>query len=68
MVIGLLVIPFGLWGIGDYFGVFGADYAVKVGDTDFIADEPHFIGGTSHAPGTRVQLGVSPAQVKLLAP
>ena len=43
-------------------------YTVKVGDTDFIADEPHFIGGTSHAPGTRVQLGVSPAQVKLLAP
>lgn len=42
-------------------------YTVKVGDTDFIADEPHFIGGATHAPGARVQLGVNPAQVKLLA-
>lgn len=34
LVIGILAVPFALWGIGDYFGVFGEDYAAKVGDTE----------------------------------
>ena len=42
-------------------------YRVKVGDTEFIADETHFIGGASHLPGARVRLGIDPAQVKLLS-
>ena len=42
-------------------------YRVKVGDTDFIADETHFIGGTSYVPGNRVKLGINPVQVKLLS-
>jgi len=42
-------------------------YTVKVGDTDFVADEMHFIGGISHVPGSRVKVGINPAQVKLLS-
>lgn len=42
-------------------------YTVKVGGTDFVADEPHFIGDASHAPGSRVKIGIDPAQVKLLS-
>ncbi|HJQ62639.1 MAG TPA: ABC transporter ATP-binding protein [Burkholderiales bacterium] len=42
-------------------------YRVKVGDTEFIADETHFIGGASHLPGAHVKLGIDPAQVKLLS-
>ncbi|MBI4206392.1 MAG: ABC transporter ATP-binding protein, partial [Betaproteobacteria bacterium] len=42
-------------------------YTIKVGDTDFVADEMHFIGATSHVPGSRVKLGINPAQVKLLS-
>ena len=42
-------------------------YRVKVGDTHFIADQPHYIGSASYTPGTAVKLGINPAQVKLLA-
>jgi iron(III) transport system ATP-binding protein len=42
-------------------------YTVTVGDTDFVADEMHFIGGVSHVPGSRVKVGINPAQVKLLS-
>jgi len=41
-------------------------YTVRVGEVELIADEPHFIGGASHAPGAHVKVGVNPAQVKLL--
>lgn len=33
-IIAVLVVPFALWGIGDYLGVFGDTYAVKVNDTE----------------------------------
>lgn len=33
-VILVLIIPFALWGIGDYLGVFGDSYAVKVNDAE----------------------------------
>ncbi|MGQ0751946.1 MAG: ABC transporter ATP-binding protein [Betaproteobacteria bacterium] len=42
-------------------------YRVKVRDTELIADQPHFIGGASYAPGAAVKLGVNPVQVKLLS-
>ncbi len=34
VVIAILIVPFALWGIGDYLGVFGETYAVKVNDTE----------------------------------
>jgi iron(III) transport system ATP-binding protein len=43
-------------------------YTVKVRDTDFIADQPHFSGRPSYAPGAAVKLGVNPMQVNLLNP
>jgi iron(III) transport system ATP-binding protein len=42
-------------------------YTVKVGDTKLVADEMHFVGGASHVLGSRVKLGINPAQIKLLA-
>lgn len=33
-IIAILIVPFALWGIGDYLGVFGDTYAVKVNDTE----------------------------------
>ena len=41
-------------------------YTVKVRDTELIADQTHFIGSTTYAPGTAIKLGVNPLQVKLL--
>lgn len=34
IVIAVLIVPFALFGIGDYLGVFGDDFAAKVGDTE----------------------------------
>lgn len=34
VVIAVLIVPFALFGIGDYLGVFGDDFAAKVGDTE----------------------------------
>jgi iron(III) transport system ATP-binding protein len=42
-------------------------YTVKVRDTELIADQPHFIGSATYAPGTAIKLGVNPLQLKLLA-
>jgi iron(III) transport system ATP-binding protein len=42
-------------------------YTVKAGDATFIADEMHFVGSASHVAGSRVKLGINPAQVKLLS-
>ena len=41
-------------------------YTVVVGDAALIADVPHFVGSASHAPGTRVRIGIDPAQTKVL--
>ena len=41
-------------------------YTVKVGDADLIADQPHFIGSASYAPGARLKVGINPAQMRLL--
>ena len=43
-------------------------YRVKVRDTELIADQPHFIGSATYAPGTAVNLGVNPVQVRVLSP
>jgi iron(III) transport system ATP-binding protein len=42
-------------------------YTVQVRDAEFIADQPHYIGSASYAPGAAVKLGVNPLQVKLLS-
>jgi iron(III) transport system ATP-binding protein len=42
-------------------------YTVKVRGAELIADQPHFSGSTSYAPGSAVKLGVNPLQVKLLS-
>jgi iron(III) transport system ATP-binding protein len=41
-------------------------YSVKVGGAELIVDQPHYIGEPGFAPGTRVKVGINPAQVKLL--
>jgi iron(III) transport system ATP-binding protein len=41
-------------------------YTVRVGDTDLVADQPHFMGEPGFAPGTAVKVGINPDQVKLL--
>ncbi|MBX9810426.1 MAG: ABC transporter ATP-binding protein [Burkholderiales bacterium] len=41
-------------------------YTVRVGDTDLIADQPHYSGHPIHVPGNRVKVGINPAQVRLL--
>lgn len=33
-VIAVLIVPFAFWGVGDYFGFFGENYAVKVNDVE----------------------------------
>lgn len=33
-VIAVLIIPFAFWGVGDYFGFFGDNYAAKVNDVE----------------------------------
>ena len=42
-------------------------YTVKVRDAELIADQPHFSGSPSYAPGAAVKLGVNPVQVRLLS-
>ncbi len=41
-------------------------YTVRVGDTDLVADQPHYGGEPGFAPGAAVKVGINPAQVKLL--
>ena len=41
-------------------------YNVKVGTTGLIVDQPHYMGERGFAPGTRVKVGINPAQVKIL--
>jgi len=41
-------------------------YTVKVGDTDLVADQPHYSGHPGHAPGNRVKVSFDPAQARLL--
>ena len=50
----------------EFLGAF-IRYTVNIGDAVLIADEPHRIGHTSHAPGDRVHIGIDLAQVRLLA-
>ena len=41
-------------------------YGIKVGDTHLIADQSHYVGGATYDPGTRIHVGIDPAQVRLL--
>ncbi len=42
-------------------------YAIDIGETKLIADQPHFGGHPVRAPGSRVKVGFDPAQIRLLA-
>jgi iron(III) transport system ATP-binding protein len=42
-------------------------YNVKVGATELVVDQPHYMGEAGFAPGTPVRIGVNPGQVKLLS-
>jgi len=41
-------------------------YNVKVGTGTLVVDQPHYMGEPGFAPGTRVKVGINPAQVKVL--
>jgi len=41
-------------------------YNVKVGTTELVVDQPHYMGERGFAPGARVMVGINPAQVKVL--
>jgi iron(III) transport system ATP-binding protein len=41
-------------------------YSVKVGASELIVDQPHYMGEPGFAPGAPVKVGINPAQVKLL--
>ena len=41
-------------------------YNVKVGTTELVVDQPHYMGEPGFAPGARVKVGINPAQVKVL--
>jgi iron(III) transport system ATP-binding protein len=42
-------------------------YTVKSGDADIVADQAHYTGARSFAPGEAVQLAIQPQQVRVLA-
>jgi len=42
-------------------------YNVKVGSTELVVDQPHYMGEPGFAPGAAVRIGINPAQVKLLS-
>jgi len=41
-------------------------YNVKVGTGNLVVDQPHYMGEPGFAPAARVQVGINPAQVKVL--
>ena len=41
-------------------------YNVKVGPSELVVDQPHYMGERGFAPGATVKVGINPAQVKLL--
>ena len=49
----------------EFVGAF-ARYTVRVGDTTLIADEPHFIGRSTHQLETPIHVGIDPGQVRVL--
>jgi iron(III) transport system ATP-binding protein len=42
-------------------------YRVRVGDVELIADQPHRLGDDGFMPGARVQAGIDPGQLRLVA-
>ena len=42
-------------------------YRIDVQGTDIVADQPHYGGNVEFVPGSRVRVGIEPAQVRLLA-
>ncbi len=49
----------------EFLGEFSR-YRVRVGDLALISDQPHCAGDTLFSPGTRVRLGLDPAQLRCL--
>ncbi|MBS0292643.1 MAG: ABC transporter ATP-binding protein, partial [Proteobacteria bacterium] len=49
----------------EFLGEFSR-YRVRVGELALISDQPHYAGGALFAPGTRVRLGLDPAQLRCL--
>ena len=49
----------------EFLGEFSR-YRVRVGDLALISDQPHCAGDTLYSPGTRVRLGLDPAQLRCL--
>jgi len=41
-------------------------YKVKVGATEMVVDQPHYLGEPGFAPGASVRVGINPAQARLL--
>ena len=41
-------------------------YNVKVGATELVVDQPHYLGEPGFAPGAGVKVGINPAQARLL--
>ncbi len=41
-------------------------YRIDVQGTDIVADQPHYGGNVEFVPGSRVRVGIAPAQVRLL--
>jgi len=41
-------------------------YKVKVGSTEMVADQPHYLGEPGFSPGAAVRIGINPAQARLL--
>jgi len=42
-------------------------YKVKVGATEMVVDQPHYLGEPGFAPGASVRVGINPAQARLLS-
>src|SRR5258705_3744328 len=41
-------------------------YSVKVGAAEIVADQAHYTGARTYAPGDTVSLGIQPAQIRIL--
>jgi iron(III) transport system ATP-binding protein len=42
-------------------------YNVKVGTSELVADQPHYMGEPGFPPGAPVKVGINPAQIKVLS-
>jgi len=42
-------------------------YTVRSGKADIVADQAHYTGAIDYLPGTAVQIGIQPRQIRVLA-